>query len=150
VTIPQIHQQFVNEMHWLTDRQFTEAIAVAQAAPGPNFQMIALMGWSIMGPVGALTALVSLATIPAIIAASVGRIVRNASENPKVVLVQRALRSVSAGLWFASGIGLARAVDHHIVQAGITVAVALLSAYFDLNPLWWLLGAGVISAIFIS
>ncbi len=80
----------------------------------------------------------------------VGRAVRNATENRVVVLVQRALRSVSAGLWFASGVGLGRAVDHRPVQLIISAAVALLSTFFDVNPLWWLLGAGIAGALFVS
>ncbi len=150
ITIPQIHAQFVNELHWLTDQQFTEIVAVAQAAPGPNFQMIPLIGWRAGGPVGATVALTSFAAAPALLAILVGRAVRNATENRVVVLVQRALRSVSAGLWFASGVGLGRAVDHRPVQLIISAAVALLSTFFDVNPLWWLLGAGIAGALFVS
>jgi len=150
IIIPQIHQHFVNELHWLTNQQFTEIVAVAQAAPGPNFQMVPLIGWRAAGLTGAFVALAAFLAIPSVLATIVGRAVHNANENPRVVLLQRSLRSVSAGLWFASGIGLGRAVDHGLVQAGITVVVALLSAFIDVNPLWWLFGAGIVSAVFAN
>lgn len=150
IIIPQIHTHFVNQLHWLSDQQFTEIVAVAQASPGPNFQMVPLIGWRAGGPTGALVALVAFLAIPSILSTIVGRAVHNANENPRVILLQRSLRSVSAGLWFASGIGLGRAVDHQLVQGAITFVVALLSAFIDVNPLWWLFGAGIVSAIFAA
>ena len=34
---------------WLTDRQFSELFAMAQAAPGPNVMFVALLGHFIAG-----------------------------------------------------------------------------------------------------
>jgi chromate transporter len=44
---PDMHRYLVNKQGWLTDTQFTESIAIAQAAPGPNVLFIALIGWNI-------------------------------------------------------------------------------------------------------
>jgi hypothetical protein len=41
---------------WLTDRQFSELFAMAQAAPGPNIMFVALLGHFIAGAPGALVA----------------------------------------------------------------------------------------------
>ncbi len=46
-TAPDMHRYLVDEMHWLSDRQFTASIALAQAAPGPNILFVALMGWHV-------------------------------------------------------------------------------------------------------
>lgn len=148
IIIPQIHTHFVDQLHWLTDQQFTETVAVAQASPGPNFQMVPLIGWRAAGPVGAIVALVAFMTIPTLLATIVARAVRNASENPRVMLMQRALRPVSCGLWFASGIGIARATEHTLVQVAITAGIGVLSTLVDINPLWWLGAAGALSALF--
>jgi chromate transporter len=41
-------QRYLVEQHgWLTQAQFNEAIALAQAAPGPNVLFVALMGWHV-------------------------------------------------------------------------------------------------------
>lgn len=151
ITLPQIHAVFVGQLHWLTDRQFTEVLAVAQASPGPNFQVIPLIGWRTAGPAGALVSLGAFSTIPTALSIVVGRAIRHASEHPVVILLQRSLRSLSAGLWFASGIVLAKTLDHHAVEFGISVAVALLCAFaVRVNPLWWLLGAGLAGALFVT
>jgi chromate transporter len=44
---PDMHRFLVTEQHWLTDTQFNTAIAIAQAAPGPNVLFVALMGWNV-------------------------------------------------------------------------------------------------------
>jgi chromate transporter len=44
---PDMHRYLVDEMHWLSDMQFTSSIALAQASPGPNVLFVALMGWNV-------------------------------------------------------------------------------------------------------
>ena len=46
-TAPDMHRYLVDELHWLSETQFTSSIALAQAAPGPNVLFVALMGWHV-------------------------------------------------------------------------------------------------------
>lgn len=46
-TAPDMHRYFVDDMHWLSESQFTSSIALAQAAPGPNILFVALIGWNV-------------------------------------------------------------------------------------------------------
>jgi chromate transporter len=46
-TAPDMHRYLVKEQGWLTDRQFSDSIAIAQAAPGPNVLFTGLMGWNV-------------------------------------------------------------------------------------------------------
>jgi chromate transporter len=46
-TTAEIHRYVVETHGWLTQAQFNDSIAIAQAAPGPNVLFIALMGWNI-------------------------------------------------------------------------------------------------------
>ncbi|MYM22398.1 chromate transporter [Duganella sp. FT135W] len=46
-TSTEMHRYLVEEHHWLTQAQFNNAIAIAQAAPGPNVLFVALMGWNV-------------------------------------------------------------------------------------------------------
>ena len=47
VTAPDLHRYLVSQQQWLTDPQFTSAIAIAQAAPGPNVMFVGLLGWNL-------------------------------------------------------------------------------------------------------
>jgi chromate transporter len=46
-TTAEMHRYLVEQHHWLTPVQFNAAIAIAQAAPGPNVLFVALMGWQV-------------------------------------------------------------------------------------------------------
>ncbi len=46
-TTAEMHRFLVEEHHWLTQSQFNDSIAIAQAAPGPNVLFVALMGWNV-------------------------------------------------------------------------------------------------------
>jgi chromate transporter len=46
-TSTEMHRYLVVEQQWLTQAQFNNAIAIAQAAPGPNVLFVALMGWNV-------------------------------------------------------------------------------------------------------
>ena len=55
-TTAEMHRYLVEEHHWLTQSQFNDAIAIAQAAPGPNVLFVALMGWNVGLNAGSYTA----------------------------------------------------------------------------------------------
>ncbi|MCS6810026.1 MAG: chromate transporter [Tepidimonas sp.] len=44
-TAADMHRYLVHEHAWISDTQFTAAIALAHAAPGPNILFVALLGW---------------------------------------------------------------------------------------------------------
>ena len=46
-TTAEMHRYLVEQHQWLTPAQFNAAIAIAQAAPGPNVLFVALMGWQV-------------------------------------------------------------------------------------------------------
>lgn len=62
-TTPEMQRFLVEQQHWLTQAQFNESIAIAQAAPGPNVLFVALMGWHVgMNAGGAAAAALGVLT----------------------------------------------------------------------------------------
>jgi chromate transporter len=57
-TTSEMHRFLVEQHHWLTQSQFNDSIAIAQAAPGPNVLFVALMGWNVGLNAGSMTAAV--------------------------------------------------------------------------------------------
>jgi chromate transporter len=55
-TTAEMHRYLVEQHHWLTQAQFNESIALAQAAPGPNVLFVALMGWNVGLNAGSIAA----------------------------------------------------------------------------------------------
>jgi chromate transporter len=54
--VPFLHGGVVNDFHWLDDRQFLDAVAVAMITPGPVVITVAFIGYLVAGPLGALVA----------------------------------------------------------------------------------------------
>src|SRR5437867_4348340 len=56
--VPFLYGGVVGDFHWLTERQFLDAVAVAMITPGPVVITVAFIGYLVAGPVGgALAAL---------------------------------------------------------------------------------------------
>jgi chromate transporter len=51
--VPFLHGGVVDEYHWLTERQFLDAVAVAMITPGPVVITVAFIGYLVAGPFGA-------------------------------------------------------------------------------------------------
>jgi len=54
--VPFLHGGVVNGFHWLTERQFLDAVAVSMLTPGPVVITVAFIGYLVAGPVGGLVA----------------------------------------------------------------------------------------------
>ena len=54
--VPEIELQAVGTYHWLTQGQFADLFALAQAAPGPSILLVTLVGYSVAGIAGAIVA----------------------------------------------------------------------------------------------
>ena len=53
---PFLYGGVVKEFHWLTERQFVDAVALAMITPGPIFTTAGFIGLLVAGIVGAITA----------------------------------------------------------------------------------------------
>jgi chromate transporter len=58
--VPFLRGGVVERFHWLTDRQFLDAIAVAMITPGPVVITVAFIGYLVAGPLGATAAAIGV------------------------------------------------------------------------------------------
>ena len=54
--VPFLHGGVVQEMHWLNERQFLDAVAVSMITPGPVVITVAFIGYLVAGPLGGIAA----------------------------------------------------------------------------------------------
>src|SRR5712671_1740755 len=54
--VPFLHGGVVNDFHWLDERQFLDAVAVAMITPGPVVITVGFIGYLVAGVAGALVA----------------------------------------------------------------------------------------------
>ncbi len=147
VVLPDAHRFVVEVHHWLTDQQFADFFAIAQAAPGPNFLMFALIGWQVAGLAGALAATLAIAVPAGTLAYVVGGLWQRFRDKPWRRCVQTGLAPITIGLVFSSGYVLSTAADHDWVTFGVTAATVVITLATDINPLWLFLIAGLLGVI---
>ncbi len=58
--VPFLHGGVVEEFHWLTERQFLDAVAVSMITPGPVVITVAFIGYLVAGPLGATVAAIGV------------------------------------------------------------------------------------------
>jgi chromate transporter len=139
--IPEIHRRVVEIEHWMTDADFAQAFAIAQAAPGPNMLIVSVIGWKVSGVLGALVATIAICLPSSALTFAVAHIWDRFREAPLRKAIQHGLAPVTVGLVLASGYILARTVDQTWTAYAITGATLALTLTTRLHPLA-LLGIG--------
>jgi chromate transporter len=150
VVLPDAHRFVVENQHWLTDRQFADFFAIAQAAPGPNFLMFALIGWQVAGFFGAVAATLAISVPAGTLAFVVGGLWHRFRNAPWRRAVQTGLAPITIGLVFSSAFVLSSAADHDWLTFAITAATALLALGTEINPLWLFAVAGLLGLFVMS
>ena len=143
---PEMHRQMVVVSHWMSDRDFAQMFAVAQAAPGPNLIVATIVGWRVAGGWGALVATVAMCAPSSIGVYAAWGLWRKAQDRPWRAWVQAGIAPVVIGLIGASGFLLAKGADAGWRGVAITAASAALIWRSKLNPLWILGGAAILGA----
>jgi chromate transporter len=125
--VPEIELQAVNTYQWLTQEQFADLFALAQAAPGPSILLVTLVGYSAAGIAGAALATVAMVLPAAALVFMFARMWEAVHASPWRMAFEHGLAPVAVGLIAAGGIIVARAADHSMAQFALT---AMATAVF--------------------
>jgi chromate transporter len=140
--LPDVRNFVVATHGWMTNQEFANFFAMAQAIPGPNMiLMMSFVGWKVWGIPGAVASAFATFGPPCAIYFGSYRLwdrFRDASWQP---IVRNGLVPVTIGLVIASGTVMARAADANWQAAAVTAAAAALMLMRRINPLW-ILSAG--------
>ncbi len=133
--LPEIHHQAVEIERWLTDREFTDLYALTQAAPGPNYLIVSLIGYRAAGIGGAIVATVATAGPPAILTYYVAKVWDRFQGAAWQGAIQTALAPLTAGLVGASAAVLLRAADTTAPRIAVTAVLVFIASFTSVNPL---------------
>ena len=145
--LPEVHRQVVEVGQWMSERQFADYFAIAQAAPGPNVQIVVLIGFHVGGILGATVGMLAMCGPTALLALFFARAWDRFKDTLWRNTVQAALVPISVGLVGATAVVLTRAVDTNWVTAGITAASAATALFTRWNPLYVFAVAGILSLV---
>ena len=145
--MPEMQRLVVDVQGWMSAAEYTQLFAVAQAAPGPNVLVTALIGWKVAGLTGGLVALGAFCGPAAALAYSIGGYWDRMRDAPWRKVLQRALVPISVGFIVSGGYVLATPQGLDWQNALIAGASAATLYFTRFNPLWILLGGGVLGFV---
>ena len=161
--IPDFHRFFIEEHGWVTDAQFSSGIALAQASPGPNALMLAMMGWNFgvnATPIGhqpylyAITGfymcLICALTPSSLLTYTATRWVQNNSERLGVIAFKKGLAPVVVGTMLVSSWLIVRGdfVLAHNWQIWLLAAITFVIVWKTNVHILWLLACGALIGAF--
>ncbi|MCX7960547.1 MAG: chromate transporter [Burkholderiales bacterium] len=143
--LPEMQRLVVETKGWMSAAEFTQLFAVAQASPGPNVLITALIGWKLYGMPGALAGLAAFCVPAAALAYWAGRLWDRMREAPWRETVRRALVPVTVGLVLSGGWLLATPLGADDWRSGAIAGASAAALYATrLNPLWILAAGGAL------
>jgi chromate transporter len=138
---PEIHRYVVEQRGWIDDTQFSAAIALAQASPGPNLLFVPVIGYAVAGFGGAAVALLGMLIPSTTLALAATRWGGKRRDSRGVRAFVAGMAPITIGLLLSTGVVLAQPMAHMAgawLLIGVTVALSLASR---ISPVW-LIGAG--------
>ena len=121
--VPFLHGGVVQEHHWLTERQFIDAVAVAMITPGPVVITVAFIGFLVAGFSGAVAAALGVFLPIYLVVVFVGPYYKRFAKNPQLHAFVRGVTVAATGAIAGAVFVLARRSIHDLP----TAAIALLS-----------------------
>ena len=136
-----LRSDLVDRLHWLTENQLLDAIAIGQVTPGPIFTTATFIGYLLSGIPGAVLATIGI-FLPAFIFVSIsGPLIPRLRRSPVAGAFLDGVNAASLALMAVVMVQLSRTafVDYATIVIG--AAAALLLLRYKLNSTWLVLGS---------
>lgn len=145
--LPLLQREFVDHYHWLTSKEFIDAIAIGQVTPGPLTVMNAFLGFKIGGLAGALIAMAASYLPGIIIVTIVTKYYLQYKELWVVRAVFAGIKPAVVGLLAAVLFFLSNGGVVNPVTKGIAVVSFALLTFTKLDPSFLIIGGGILGAL---
>jgi chromate transporter len=124
--VPFLHGGVVLEHHWLTERQFIDAVAVAMITPGPVVITVAFIGFLVAGMAGAVAAALGVFIPVYLVVVCLAPFYRRFSSNPLLRAFVEGVTAAAVGAITGAVVVLARGAVHDFATASIALFTLLL------------------------
>lgn len=143
VVIPALHELFVNDLHWLSAKEFADGIAMGQVTPGPIFITATFIGYKISGIWGAMVATVAMFAPPACLIVMIAHFERYLKQSLYIKAAFSGLRAAVIGMVFVSAITIGRTIDINLLSIILFVVALFISFRYKTAPVFLILGGGM-------
>jgi chromate transporter len=137
----------VRHLHWITDHQLLDAVAVGQATPGPVFTTAAFVGYLVHGWQGALVATAGIFLPSFVLVAGAYRVLPRLKGSPWASAFLAGAAATALGLMAGVTYQLARVALVDAVTVGLAVVSFVVLRRYAWGSPWVILGGGAIGLL---
>jgi chromate transporter len=146
--VPFLYGGVVGQFHWLTERQFLDAVAVAMITPGPVVITVAFIGYLVGGPIGATLAAIGVFLPCYLFVIIPAQYVRRSAQHPKVKAFVNGVTAAATGAIAGAAFVLGRRAIIDVPTALIGLITLLVLVYVKKIPEpLVILAAGIVGLI---
>jgi len=143
VLLAVLREDLVTRMHWLSESQLLDGIAVSQATPGPFFTVATFLGYVLSGWRGAGLATLGM-FIPAFVYVAVtANVLPRLRKSPTASAFLDGVNAAAVALMALVGFQFAREAVVTPLAAVIAAVSAVLAFRYRVNSAWLILGGAV-------
>ena len=147
--IPLIQHEVITCKRWLTEKEFSDLLTLAQAAPGPiSLNTAVFVGYKQRKYLGSMAAIVGVVLPSFVIILLVAMFFANVRHNHWVDAAFKGMRPAVVALIVAPIVGLTKGMRWWMVA--VALATALLVWYFGISPVWFLVGGALGGALYAA
>ena len=141
--LPTFFDVVVTQEKWISAQTFADYFAIAQAAPGPNFMTVTLIGWHVYGALGAVVATIAIAWPSSILVYYLQRLILGMQDAHQKKSIQYAAAALAIGLVLSSAWQIALQINHSYSAYALTLLTIGMTVFTRWHPLY-LIGLGAI------
>jgi chromate transporter len=146
--LPDLRNFVVAGNGWVTEKEFTNFFALAQAVPGPNMILLmSFIGWKVGGVPGAIVSAVATFGPACAMYFAAHQLWDRFRDAAWQKIVRRGLAPLTIGLVIAGGTVMACSGDAGWQGVALTIAAAGVMIRVRINPLWVLAGGGAFGGL---
>jgi chromate transporter len=148
VLLAVLRADLVVRLHWLTEAQLLDAIAVSQATPGPFFTVATFIGYLLHGWRGAALATAGMFLPAFVYVAITAKILPRLRQSPLASAFLDGVNAAAVALMAFVGWQFARATLVTFPAIALAAVSALLVFRFRINSAWVILGGAIAGLLF--
>jgi chromate transporter len=147
VVIPSMQKIIVDTLHWLTNKEFVDAIALGQVTPGPIFISATFIGFRLAGFLGALNATLSIFLPTAFLMIICTRFFASINGSPILKAAFKGLRPAIIGMILSASatILLSTGISYKTIVLFIVILAIVIK--YNPDPVYIIPVAGIIGLI---
>ena len=145
--LPVLFNLAVHQEHWIDVQTFSDYFAIAQAAPGPNFMTVTLIGWHVYGVLGALLATFAIAWPSSIMIYFLERFIMRMKNPLSKKTIQYAAAALAIGLVLSSAFEIALQINHSMAAYVLTIGTIAITLLTRWHPLYLIAIGGALGVL---